>query len=550
MQDTDSAAPNLAELPALPAGIKPLPTAESRWLARRYPDLSPSPDEGCPTCRGRKTFRWHATRDGRRTAGVVEYRCPCPQQWLAEQVLLHAGIGRAYQRLDWADFFTPPQGIEQVVDYAARLDDYVQAGAGLFLWGSRGCIQGDALIAINRGGKGWQIKLRDLVTRHNGEDPRYRWDPKIPTYVQREADDGTVRLALLTNAWRSGVKTTYTVTTDSGRAVRATDEHPFFTERGWLRLDQLVVGDQVHVRGSQTAGQLASPKKIYLRISGLAYHPYARKCWASKAVALHRLVVEASLNHMDYYEFVRRLRAGSIEGLTFLDPAEWAVHHIDHDHLNNESGNLKVMTHPEHHRLHAEEGKTRSVLYKSTTERVVSVELHGEEPTFDLEVADDPHNFLANGFVVHNSGKTMSGNLLLKRLVGMGVDVYQTSFTDLLDSYAAGWRSAEDQEWFLRRVRNARVLGLDEVGREYKGAKINDSVLESVLRHRAQHCLPTILMSNLSPADVGAGYGGHSLSLLTERAIVVEMSGQDARPAFNERMLAELRAGLTRPVVV
>lgn len=286
MTATDSAA-RPARLPALPPGVRPLPTTESRWLRARYPDLSPSPEEGCPTCRGRRAFRWHArTADGARAVEVVEYACPCPDQWLAEQVLLHAGIGRAYQRLDWDDFFAPPPGLDQVLDYVGRVEDYVQAGLGLLLYGDRGV------------------------------------------------------------------------------------------------------------------------------------------------------------------------------------------------------------------------------------------------------------------------GKTLIGNILLKKLVGQGVDVYCTSFTDLLDAYAAGWRSPEDQEWFTRRVRNARVLGLDEVGREYKGTKINDSVLEGVLRHRAQMGLPTILMSNLSPADVSTAYGGHSLSLLVERAAVVEMRGPDARGQFNRRLVAEVRDRLTRPVVV
>lgn len=182
--------------------------------------------------------------------------------------------------------------------------------------GPPGCIQGDALIAVNRAGKGFTMKLRDVVERFNGNAPRkdWAWNPDIDTYVQREVD-GVVRLVKLRSAWNSGVKTTYTVTTDTGRTLRATDEHPFLTERGWLRLDQLIVGDKVHTA------------------------------------------------------------TGSPD--------------VDDEPI--------------------------------TIETVVSVELYGQEDTFDLEVDDDPHNFLANGFVVHNTGKTTVAGIVGDIYAGLGL---------------------------------------------------------------------------------------------------------------------------------
>lgn len=298
--------------------------------------------------------------------------------------------------------------------------------------GPPGCIQGDALIALNRAGKGFQMKLKDVVRKFNGEVTRadWAWDANIPTYVQREVD-GVVRLGKLENAWFSGVKTTYTVTTASGRLIRATDEHPFLTERGWVRLDALVVGDQVHVRGERSStGRQSKPR---YRTVGVANHPFAA---SRNRVPLHHLVAEATVNGMKYEDFLDTLRRGDVSVLTFLDPAVWAVHHVDLDSSNNKADNLQVLTHTEHHRLHAEMGDENNVQLLIATERVVSVELYGQEDTYDIEVADAPHNFIANGFVVHNTGKTTVARVIGKMYAGLGIvdrpDVLETSRPDFV----------------------------------------------------------------------------------------------------------------------
>jgi len=290
-------------------------------------------------------------------------------------------------------------------------------GAHALITDEPGCLAGDTEIVVNRGGAAKRMALRDLVHKFNGGKStdrwgheRYGWDLSIPTYVQRERD-GVVRHALLRNAWSSGIKTTHTVTTDRGRTIRATDEHPFLTERGWLRLDELQPGDQVHVLGDQASWNPPEPKPRYVEVAGLPAHPFARgvgRRTSRYRVAQHRLVAEAERNGLDYEVFLDKVRAGDVGQLEFLNPLLWAVHHRDHDHLNNTAHNLEVLTHDEHHRRHAHEGKTNSVLYKVASELVVSIERYGEEATFDLEVADDPHNFLANGFVVHNTGKTIT----------------------------------------------------------------------------------------------------------------------------------------------
>lgn len=297
---------------------------------------------------------------------------------------------------------------------------------GSLLFDDPGCLYGDAEITVNRAGKGFTVKLRDLVARVNGNDSRYPWRADIPTFVQREVD-GVVRLTRLSAAWASGIKQTYAVTTSTGRTVRASCEHPFLTERGWVRLDELVPGDLVHVRGAQASGRPRQPKARYREIAGLYGHPHAVKrnhAHSSWRVAEHRLVAESALNNMTLAEFTSLARTTDISGLALIDPATHAVHHKDLNPLNNEPGNLEVLTHAEHHALHAALGKVNSVLYKVTTEKVTSVEPHGNEETYDIEVEGEPHNFLAAGFVVHNTGKTVTTILGLRGRESRGEKIF------------------------------------------------------------------------------------------------------------------------------
>lgn len=275
-----------------------------------------------------------------------------------------------------------------------------------------GCIYGDAEMIVNRGGKSFRIDLRTLVHMLNGGGRgrwgTQKWDLSIPTMIGRWTEDDTLRLVQITGAWESGVKMTYTVTTETGRSIRATDEHPFLTVNGWRRLDELKPGDGVLVRGPQATGKDREPKPRYRERAGLRHHPYAYKRDATTSpyrVAEHRLVVEADRSELSLPQYLDILRTGRTppRPILFLTPKQ-VVHHKDGNPKNNRIENLEVLdSQAEHNAVH---DVTSRVLHKAVSERVVSVEPYGEEETFDLEVADDPHCFLADGFVVHNTGKT------------------------------------------------------------------------------------------------------------------------------------------------
>lgn len=312
-----------------------------------------------------------------------------------------------------------------------------------------GCLTGDAIIVVNRAGNSKRYTLRQLVHKFNGgksyrKKREYEWDLSIPTMVQCRGDDGTLRLNRLVHAVYAGFKLTYTITTESGKTLRATGDHHFLVERApgmleWQKLCELSNGSRVIVNAGQQATTPKAPKRYYPEWHVGRHHPYAtykrrnrkflpgthggkgfEEWWVYPK---HRLTMEALLSGLSDAEFIRRVRAGEITGLTFLDPAKVHVHHKDENTRNFTRENLEVLEGAAHHRQHALAGGMQHVLYKSAPERVVAIEKHDAEETFDLMMADPLNNFVANDFVVHNSGKSLTGMLYALGAEGLCVVV-------------------------------------------------------------------------------------------------------------------------------
>lgn len=283
------------------------------------------------------------------------------------------------------------------------------------------CLVGDTDLIVNRAGKSFHITLEELVRKFNGGKPRggRSWDQSIPTKVQRRADDGTVRLVEIQDAWCSGVKEVYRLWTVCGRDIKATAQHPFLTENGYVQLGDLSPGDEVYVNVGK--GQAGRSNRHYKAKSGLHYHPYRTKRTVypgntaeKSTVQLHRLVAEAQLNCMSLEDFLHRCRRGPVDDLRFINPATHVVHHMDGDYTNNDPNNLSVLTHEIHNVVHGYHAG--NVLDRTELTEIAGIEYLGEEVTYDIEVVDDPHNFIANEFVVHNTGKTIFSLNILHRM--------------------------------------------------------------------------------------------------------------------------------------
>ncbi len=171
----------------------------------------------------------------------------------------------------------------------------------------------------------------------------------------------------------------------------------------------------------------------------------------------------------------------------------------------------------------------------------------------------EPYMRSGHGLILRGAskgtGKTLMASLLFRQILAKGHDGYFTQFNDLLEENSAGWRSEEQRQWFNRRIRNAGILVIDDVGRENEqGSKASvgmvESVFDRVIRSRHDDCKPTIITTNKDEQWWSTRYQSNVMSLLSGTSRVVEVGGPDYRPEWDRTNVKDAISGLARPIVV
>lgn len=161
------------------------------------------------------------------------------------------------------------------------------------------------------------------------------------------------------------------------------------------------------------------------------------------------------------------------------------------------------------------------------------------------------------------TGKTLLTTLLLKHILALGIEGYFVPMQEMISAFMEGFRNQEKADRFRRRVRNAPVLVIDDVGKDYlkrttdTGTEVRDfatstvgRAFDSLLRHRMAAAKPTIFTTNYELEELKQAYGGDVFGLVEERAVTWRVKGDNFRPASMERMKFEVKNRLTRPIVI
>jgi len=285
--------------------------------------------------------------------------------------------------------------------------------------GEEGCLTGDTEVKVNRGGNCRTYTLKYLYNMLNGNPDsmdvfKYSKGKLRDDIVSktRSFDGNSIGLKEFSTVQYSGKKEVAELILKNGKKIKATFDHKIMTKRGWVEMGELTSYDMVMCDTELPVRSGKKRKKVnYLTRNNVPFHPFAQKARdprgkKSSKIETHRLIVEASMNNVSLDEFIEILRndQSKAETMEFINPKQYAVHHINEDKKDNRRENLDVMTHSEHKLHHANyenfgQGVPRfsGVAYK----RIV-----GFEDTYDIVDVQPHHNFVANGIVVHNSGKS------------------------------------------------------------------------------------------------------------------------------------------------
>ena len=200
---------------------------------------------------------------------------------------------------------------------------------------------------------------------------------------------------------KTGRQPCFELKTKLGKTLRATSNHRFYTGNSYLELSKLNVGDTIFIHNSTRYTGEEKKKQETRQSYYIDNHPYFTK---TNGIRKYRVIYEANLNGIAVDEYLLRLNLNKLEGLKFVSN-EYHIHHLDGDHTNNSVNNLTPLTISEHRKHHALTNK-KNLGFIAIPDKITSISTVGVQSTYDIKMEAPYHNYIADGLVVHNCGKT------------------------------------------------------------------------------------------------------------------------------------------------
>lgn len=316
----------------------------------------------------------------------------------------------------------------------------------------------------------------------------------------------------------TGEKDVYEVATKSGRKLKATLDHRFFTPNGYIELKDLSVGDKVYANGKELLENEDWLREMYLEKNltrkELAETIGCCESYVHRAFKKFDIVKEYSnypnrhaghgVKGMHSEEEKKRISermSGSnnhrwndekTEGAARRIARQWSKkdhcelcgatgkleqHHWDKNPLNYDESNLITLCVHCHKAVH---GVSKKAVFH---DEIVSITYVGKEEVYDIEM-QGVHNFVANGLVVHNCQESQRYCNYNKDKFGAQVTFIKPSWWDVAsedkENFKAGLLKAE--EAYLKAVKTWDERKQDKRFRTgYKGNPLSPQMARMIL---------------------------------------------------------------------
>jgi len=294
------------------------------------------------------------------------------------------------------------------------------------LYGPPGCLAKDTQINYRRGKRnsGRTIPIELLYYKFNKlQVPKkyktaHSWKANYDTMILSLTNNQLIKFHIIDQVIYSGKKELFKVTTNCMKEICVTAKHPFKIPscgptKGFKALCNLIPGSKILCRMMPNeyipnGRQKNKKRKI---VYSVKFHPNAFDHWINgknyKRIHYAKLVVEASMNKKSIEEFIYIIKCDPIKAacMQYL-PVDLMVHHDDENILNDDLSNLKVITKIKHDKLHGKSNIKNFGYFNPKIETIASIKKIGIDDTYDIVMKDPYHNYIAQGFIVHNTGKT------------------------------------------------------------------------------------------------------------------------------------------------
>ena len=240
----------------------------------------------------------------------------------------------------------------------------------------------------------------DYNNYHNSyEDKGYDLKLRLSSMKIRQLNEktGKIQHSTVVDCIYSGVKSVYLLTLENGMNIKCSEDHRILTEDGWKKLKNISTNDFIITQAFGV--QDKSNPYIHKKINGK---------WVSQFIRNIRSEIEKDQNGV----------------CMNCDNLIEDIHHIEPVHLFPkkafDKSNLVGLCKQCHLNEHSNQNWQVSQYLYGNPIKVQSITYIGKEDTYDLEIAGEYPNFIANDIVVHNSRNSASSRAIpFKKMVEM-----------------------------------------------------------------------------------------------------------------------------------
>ena len=257
---------------------------------------------------------------------------------------------------------------------------------------NQACREGKLKAIRGSDGRTWMAKGSDIISWRMSKPKHTRFSilDRLKSMQIRQLNEttGDIQLSTVKNAFFSGKKDVYEVTAGNYK-VAGSKDHRILTVNGWKTIEQLTEDDFLIVRKYGKKDKLKSNRFAYIS-----------NVWRSS----WQLKQKTKLKKLD-----DRCRVCKIyEGVD--------IHHIIPVYIDAskalDESNITLLCENCHKLAHKSQGWQSGFSLYGAQVKVTSIKFRGFEDTYDLEIAGEFPNFLANGITVHNSKSTASSRAI------------------------------------------------------------------------------------------------------------------------------------------